>query len=162
MKNKELAGFAAVVILPWSPESCMLRHLFKMRVPLFIPHRDLLRNMVHSANRRLLPYPYGKPAPWRIEPTMKKIHPYDPFWDTDLGQHDVRGLESRIYWTEYSEYLLLPELQHFESTADLLVQIHDMDCAKISAMMRNAYLHDLREMRSFFHQALTEMVRKVE
>ena len=48
-----------VVIVPWSPELCMLRHLFKMRVPLVVPELSLLRNLVHVANMRLMPYPYN-------------------------------------------------------------------------------------------------------
>ena len=53
------AGPEQVVIVPWSPELCMLRHLFKMRVPLVVPELSLLRNLVHVANMRLMPYPYN-------------------------------------------------------------------------------------------------------
>ncbi len=54
-----MAAYHAVVIVPWSPELCMLRHLFKMRMPLLVPELSLLRNLVHVANMRLMPYPYN-------------------------------------------------------------------------------------------------------
>eukprot|EP00930_Biecheleria_cincta_P078286 TRINITY_DN6570_c0_g1_i4.p1 TRINITY_DN6570_c0_g1~~TRINITY_DN6570_c0_g1_i4.p1 ORF type:complete len:267 (+),score=39.96 TRINITY_DN6570_c0_g1_i4:101-901(+) len=55
---KTIAGFHAVVIVPWSPELCMLRNLFRMRMPLLVPDRSLLRNLVHVANMRIMPFPY--------------------------------------------------------------------------------------------------------
>merc|ERR1711920_699109 len=117
---------------PWSPEICMLRHLFKMRVPLFVPDRNLLRHMVHVSNQRLLPYPYNLVADRHDKAIMQSIHPYDPFLDTARGIADPIGIAARAYWTEYSEYLLLPCLTNFASTADLLVALERFDGRKIS------------------------------
>merc|ERR1712137_1083184 len=44
----EIASSHAVVFVPWSPESCMLRHLIRMHVPTFVPDRALLRNLIHT------------------------------------------------------------------------------------------------------------------
>jgi len=154
----ELATYHAVVIVPWSPEICMLRHLFKMRVPLFVPDRPLLRNLVHVSNRRLMPYPYHLPMPGSQRRIIEEVHPYDPFWDTIRRPADARGIEARIYWAEYSEYLLLPMLQYFTSTASLMVGLHNMDGQKVSAQMRKAYLMDMEEMYSFWSSSLRRIL----
>lgn len=156
----ELATYLAVVIIPWSPEICMLRHLFKMRVPLFVPDRGLLRNLVHVSNRRLMPYPYHLSMPGTDRQEIQAVHPYDPFWDTIRRPADARGIEARIYWTEYSEYLLLPMLQYFTSAASLMVGLHTLDGQKVSARMRKVYLEDMEEMRSFWITCLTRTDRK--
>merc|ERR1711879_169899 len=90
---EELAKFYAVIILPWSPEICMLRHLFKMHVPLFAPDRNLLRNLVHVSNQRLMPFSYSLPMPGSDREYVDKNHPYDPFVDTARWPADVRGME---------------------------------------------------------------------
>eukprot|EP00930_Biecheleria_cincta_P030667 TRINITY_DN21244_c0_g1_i1.p1 TRINITY_DN21244_c0_g1~~TRINITY_DN21244_c0_g1_i1.p1 ORF type:complete len:444 (-),score=57.56 TRINITY_DN21244_c0_g1_i1:83-1258(-) len=155
---KEIAGFNAVVIVPWSPELCMLRQLFKMRMPLVIPDLSLLRNLVHITNIRLLPYPYNLPDPLSDRAAVDAVHPFDPFLDAARTPADVRGMQARAYWAEYSEYLLLPELLRFSSTADLLAKLNSMDGQKVSQRMRSAYLNDLEEMRSFWQEALPAML----
>ncbi|CAK0896629.1 unnamed protein product, partial [Prorocentrum cordatum] len=107
---REIAGFHAVVVLPWSPEICMLRHLFKMRVPIFVPDRSLLRNLVHVSNRS----------------AVAEAHEFDPFLDTARPAGDMVGLEARAYWAEFSEYLLLPALHRFAGAAELLAALHRM------------------------------------
>merc|ERR1712087_69907 len=114
---EELAEFHAAVFIPWSPEICMLRHLFKMRVPLFVPGRNLLRNLVHISNRRLLPFPYDLPLPGSDRAFIERAHPYSPFIDTALPPADAHGIKARMYWAEYSEYLLMPMLNYFTSGA---------------------------------------------
>jgi len=161
----DLAGFTAVVILPYSPESCMLRHLFKMRVPLFVPDRALLQNLVHVYNQRLLPYPYHLPAPGTDRDRMQALHRYDPFLDTVRGHADATGIAARAYWAEYSEYLMMPALEHFVSPAALLVDLHSTatetgKAAKISSRMRAAYLSDLGEAQSFWLEALVRLTAR--
>merc|ERR1712032_753836 len=158
---RELAGFHAAVVVPWSPELCMLRHLFKMAVPIFVPDRGLLRNLVHVSNSRLLPYPYFLPMPQSHRQVVEDQHPYDPFLDTDRRPSDPLGVAARSYWAEYSEYLLLPMLQYFASGAGLLVSLSKMDGVRVSARMRSAYLQDMEEMHSFWLSALTPLLRKV-
>lgn len=155
---EELAGFHAVVILPWSPELCMLRHIFRMWVPLFVPDRNLLVNLVHVSNQRLLPYPYYYPAPGSDRQVVQAVHPYDPFLDTALEFADPRGVAARAYWAEYSEYLLLPALRHFSSAADLLMRLHYMEGRKISAQMRAAYAQDMEEMHGFWAEGLSRLL----
>lgn len=155
---KELARKLAVAILPWSPEICMLRHLFKMRVPLFVPDRNLLVNMVHISNQRLLPFPYYQHVPGNDKMSMRAIHPYDPFLDTARPPGDVKGTAARAYWAEYSEYLLLPCLQHFRSAAELLAKLHGMEPTRISAQMAAAYAQDMQEMGSFWTETLVHML----
>eukprot|EP00930_Biecheleria_cincta_P078285 TRINITY_DN6570_c0_g1_i3.p1 TRINITY_DN6570_c0_g1~~TRINITY_DN6570_c0_g1_i3.p1 ORF type:complete len:791 (+),score=97.78 TRINITY_DN6570_c0_g1_i3:101-2473(+) len=106
---KTIAGFHAVVIVPWSPELCMLRNLFRMRMPLLVPDRSLLRNLVHVANMRIMPFPYFGQHPQLDKRIVNAVHPYDPFQDTIRSAGDERGMRARAYWAEYSEYLLLPE-----------------------------------------------------
>eukprot|EP00928_Gymnodinium_smaydae_P013881 TRINITY_DN15034_c0_g2_i1.p1 TRINITY_DN15034_c0_g2~~TRINITY_DN15034_c0_g2_i1.p1 ORF type:complete len:414 (+),score=74.95 TRINITY_DN15034_c0_g2_i1:133-1242(+) len=155
---RELATFNAVVILPWSPELCMLRHLFKMAVPLFVPHKSLLRNMVHISNQRLMPYPYNTPSPHSDRKSVEEVHKYDPFLDTIRWPADVKGMEARMYWAEYSEYLLLPLLQGFLGSADLIAKLHVTDGRKISAQMRSAYRQDMEEMRGFWSETLSRLL----
>jgi len=154
MPFAEIAKFHAVVIVPWSPELCILRNIFKMRVPLFVPGRSLLRNMVHVMNQRLMPTPYFKRHPRLNTESMAHIHPYDPFLDTARPAGDPRGVAARTYWAEYSEFLLVPCLRHFVSAADLLISLHSMEGLKISVQMRAAYLQDMQEMRSFWLDSL--------
>ena len=156
---RELAGFHAVVILPWSPELCMLRHLFKMHVPLAVPELSLLRNLVHISNMRLMPYPYNLPDPLSNREHVASIHPYDPFSDTTRSLSEARGSQARAYWAEYSEYLLLPEMLRFSSSADLLAKINSMEGWKVSQRMRAAYRHDLLEMQDFFQELIPQMLR---
>ena len=155
----ELAGFHAVVILPWSPELCMLRHLFKMHVPLAVPELALLRNLVHISNMRLMPYPYNLPDPQSNRRYVDSVHPYDPFSDTILTLSELRGSQARAYWAEYSEYLLLPEMIRFSSSADLLARLSTMEGWKVSLRMRAAYRQDLMEMQDFFQELLPVMLR---
>ncbi|CAE8644314.1 unnamed protein product [Polarella glacialis] len=156
---KEIAGFHAVVIVPWSPEICMLRHLFKMRMPIFVPELNLLRNLVHLGNMRFLPTPYNLPAPTSDRTFVESVHPFDPFLDTARHASDARGTMARAYWAEYSEYLLVPALQYFASSADLVAKLNSMEGQKISARMQMAYRGDLEEMRSFWRESLSLLLR---
>ena len=155
---REVAGFHAVVIIPWSPELCMLRHLFKMHVPLAVPELSLLRNLVHISNMRLMPYPYNTPDPQSNRGLVDSIHPFDPFTDTTRTLSEVRGSEARAYWAEYSEYLLLPEMIRFSSSADLLAKLNTMEGRKVSQRMRAAYRNDLMEMQDLFQELLPVML----
>ncbi|CAJ1340305.1 unnamed protein product [Effrenium voratum] len=157
---REMASFHAVVIVPWSPELCMLRHLFKMWMPLLVPEPSLLRNLVHVANMRLLPYPYNAFDPHSNRAYVESIHPFDPFLDTAKPPADVRGVKARAYWAEYSEYLLLPELLRFASSADLLARLNAMEGHKVSQRMRAAYRNDMQEMMSFWQELLPVMLTK--
>eukprot|EP00927_Polykrikos_kofoidii_P003181 TRINITY_DN11263_c0_g1_i1.p1 TRINITY_DN11263_c0_g1~~TRINITY_DN11263_c0_g1_i1.p1 ORF type:complete len:788 (-),score=70.66 TRINITY_DN11263_c0_g1_i1:14-2377(-) len=157
---KNIATFYAVVILPWSPELCMLRHLFKMRMPLFVPGRRLLRNMVHLSNQRLMPHPYNLPAPFSNRTAMERQHPLDPFVDTARWPADIFGVESRIYWAEYSEYLLLPVLQQFNSAADLVTKLQTFHGHRISQRIGMAHAQDMDEMRSFWVPTLKQLLQE--
>lgn len=137
----------------------MLRHIFKMHVPLFVPARNLLRNMVHVSNQRLMPYPYNLPMPISDRSTVETLHPYDSFVDTARWPASIRGIESRYYWAEYSEYLMLPCLRYFTSTAELLAKLQVAEGGKISVQMRAAWLQDMEEMKSFWVRALGDMMR---
>lgn len=154
---EEIAEFHAVVILPWSPELCILRNLFKMRVPMFVPGRSLLRNLVHISNQRLLPSPYHLQHPGLNPTMMKAAHPYDPFLDTARPAADPIGVAARAYWAEYSEYLMLPLVRHFAGAADLVVALSLMEGLKTSSQMRTAYLQDMDEMRSFWAECLAQL-----
>ena len=156
----EIAQYHAVVIVPWSPELCMLRHLFKMRMPLLVPELSMLRNLVHVANQRLLPYPYHAVDPLSDRSLVDAIHPYDPFLDTARAPADERGAKARAYWAEYSEYLLLPELLRFASAADLLARLNAMEGQKVSQRMANAYRNDMLEMMSFWQELMPILLRK--
>merc|ERR1712232_1145904 len=133
-------------------------HVFKMHLPLFVPEKRLLRNMVHLGNQRLMPYPYNTPSPFSQRKQIEALHPYDPFQDTIRWPHDATGVASRGYWAEYSEYILLPALQRFESSADLIHRLHISDGLKISLRMRNEYVLDLAEMRAFWTVMLTSLL----
>ncbi|CAK9101052.1 unnamed protein product [Durusdinium trenchii] len=134
------------------------RHLFKMRMPLLVPQLSLLRNLVHVANMRLMPYPYNAYDPWSDRAHVAAVHPFDPFEDTVLAPSNVRGIQARAYWAEYSEYLLVPELLRFSSGADLLAQLNAMEGRKVSARMGAAYRNDLKEMQSFWQELLPVLV----
>lgn len=157
----ELArSYHAMVILPWSPELCMLRHVFRMAMPIFVPSREQLANMVHLSNRRLVKknFPYFLPVPGSDRDKVRAVHPYDPFLDTARGPGDTHGMEARQYWSEYSEYVLLPGLVRFDNIASLLVKLSEMRAGVLSARMRAAYLQDLAEARNFWALVLPRML----
>jgi len=105
-----------------------------------------------------MPYPYNKHDPHSDRELVEAVHPFDPFIDTARSTSDVIGMKARAYWAEYSEYLLMPELIHFASAADLLAQLNSMEGIKISRRMRAAYLNDLQEMTSFWQEVLPALV----
>lgn len=152
--------YHATIILPWSPELCMLRHLFRMAMPVFVPSREQLANMIHLSNRRLVrrQFPYFLPVPWSDRAKVQEVHPYDPFLDTARGPADTHGMEARLYWAEYSEYVLLPELVRFDNIASLLVGLSEMRGGVISARMKAAYLQDLAEAHKFWKLLLPRLV----
>eukprot|EP00913_Durusdinium_trenchii_P014921 g13995.t1 len=90
-------------------------------------------------------YPYNAYDPWSDRAHVAAVHPFDPFEDTVLAPSNVRGIQARAYWAEYSEYLLVPELLRFSSGADLLAQLNAMEGRKVSARMGAAYRNDLKE-----------------
>merc|ERR1711865_936930 len=157
-----LSMFRAVVFLPWSPENCMLRHLFKINIPMLVPGRGLLRHMVHISNLRYVSaVPYNLPMPGSDRQAVQAVHPYDPFLDTVLPPGDVIGIDARKYWAEYSEFLLVPHLLYFESAAELLIRLYSMDPVLISASMHRSYMQDLVEMHSFWADTLPLLLRRV-
>eukprot|EP00438_Fugacium_kawagutii_P000253 Skav212298 [mRNA] locus=scaffold732:638132:639644:- [translate_table: standard] len=118
-------------------------------MPLFVPELSMLRNLVHVANMRLLPYPYDAFDPLSNRDLVRRVHPYNPFTDTARHPSDQHGMEARAYWAEYSErpgrYLLIPELMRFASAADLLAKLNAMEGYKVSQRMRAAYANDMKD-----------------
>lgn len=50
-------------------------------------------------------YPYNAYDPWSDRAHVAAVHPFDPFEDTVLAPSNVRGIQARAYWAEYSEQL---------------------------------------------------------
>lgn len=160
LRFEELAHFSAILIMPYSPQLCMPRHLFRMAMPMFVPDRNLLRNMVHVFAFR---FPWHEALRRSGLSLQGASHPFDTLEDVARPPSDRLGPPARAYWAGYSDYMLLPHLQRFSSGVRLLVALHDLGrdgLLQISAKMRLAYREDMQEMVSFWHAALPGLLER--
>lgn len=135
------AEFLATVIYPYAVSQFWFYELYAMAVPLYMPSRDTLPLYV-SQDYAVCPDFEGH----RPGHAPHRVHPHSPF-DTD-------DWAAMTYWTNFTDYLTLPHISHFDSVPHLLQKLEANDHREISKAMQKTHVEILGAAATFWSDSL--------
>ncbi|CAJ1397720.1 unnamed protein product [Effrenium voratum] len=142
MAFQSMASFHMAVLLPWDLNLVMFHDLYAMALPLLLPDKAGLH---HRAFVYLSRFQKSNLGPFK-ESLHQGGYEFSPF--------DFEYLEAREYWLDFTEYLTAPEVQHFSSLPDLLLQAVQLDTSRIHRQMRAYNAQCFQRSHSFWSKVL--------
>jgi hypothetical protein len=124
--NMEFCTYLAIICLPYQVSTISIMEYYRLNIPLFFPSITLLKEWKQQYGilwERIYGWPERIPSFILGEP----IQAPDPNDDTD---------EAFDYWMQFSDWLVLPHIQIFDSFEHLMELLGSLDLFEISDRMR--------------------------
>eukprot|EP00927_Polykrikos_kofoidii_P021705 TRINITY_DN20465_c0_g1_i1.p1 TRINITY_DN20465_c0_g1~~TRINITY_DN20465_c0_g1_i1.p1 ORF type:complete len:841 (-),score=75.36 TRINITY_DN20465_c0_g1_i1:100-2622(-) len=169
----QMAAYRMVVLVPHVPNSCSFGDVYAMSIPILIPAEPYIYTWMWAYSnpyagpggdprkRSVAPPEFWPRPPSRWKPDPHK-HPEDVFSHLSVKIPEDSVIP-RAYWYQFSDYALLPGLQHFDSVVhllEILYRLSEGELQELSTKMRKEHERRVNEVTRWMSCTLGSLMRR--
>jgi len=153
----EFAQFYACVFWPWDVMMLLFNEIYTMTVPLLIPERRWMHQLMLHALR------HTKVNWWHIRgESVKGALPHVYREDFPLPEmpwlDGQDGLQQAAFWYELTDFVQFPHITYFHSIPELLELLRTLDVSTIRNGMKAFNTMTLRDSLAFYRVVASELL----